>query len=295
MDKVFYGMIPPPKSWSQEKVEEWIGELASLLKRENISSINLPEVIDEIREEERTVPLIEKMDNLKFSELIKKACPDLCVYLNKVTVQLSEKKFMEWVAQANQAGIKDLILVGGEKNSTQEIGLSVVHAAECVKNNFPKINLGGITIFTRKGEAQRIFDKMQHGMCFFVSQIIFETANVKCVLLALEKLCRASEQKMPRIYLSLATATSKIDIEFMQWLGVEFPTAVWSYFMDKKENEINERVFEVLNFNLVEIEHFLSETNMDLGFNVEQLMYKNRGSGERLLKLIRARLKSPIG
>lgn len=202
---------------------------------------------------------------------------------------MSQESLLKWLQDADERGVRNVVLVGGEHANVRYPGPSVLKAAKMIKTDFPYMRLGGIAIFTRKGEAQRILKKMQCGIDFFVSQIIFETSNVKCVLLDLEKQCSKAGMKMPRIYLSVAPASSKVDIEFMQWLGVEFPTAVWSYFMDHEE-EITERVFEVLEMNLDEMGNFLSRTKIDIGFNVEQIMYKSRNSGERLLKLVKKKV-----
>jgi 5,10-methylenetetrahydrofolate reductase len=290
MDKLLYEIIPPPRSWSREKVDEWTKDLCQMLGREQVDSVNLPEVVNETREEERVVPFLEKIDNVEYAEIIKKKYPFLNPIPNKICVRMPHQQLLEWLKDANERGVQSVVLVGGEHSTVRYPGPSVLKAAKMIKADFPSMRLGGITIFTRKGEAQRILNKMQSGIDFFVSQIIFETSNVKCVLLDLEKLCRQADRKMPRIFLSVAPASSKVDIEFMQWLGVEFPTAVWSYFMDHEENEITERVFEMLEMNLDEIGNFLSKTEIDIGFNVEQIMYKSRDSGERLLKLVKKKV-----
>jgi len=290
MDKLLYEVIPPPKSWSAEKVEEWTQELCQMLKKERVDSVNLPEVINETREDERIVPFLEKVDNLGYAGVIKEKCPFLNPIPNKICVRMPRENLLNWIHTVDGTGIQSLVLVGGEHSTIRYPGPSVLKAAKIIKEECPYMRLGGVTIFTRRGEEQRILKKMQHGIDFFVSQIIFETSNVKCVLLDLERLCRRAGLKMPCIYLSLAPASSKADIEFMQWLGVEFPTAVWSYFMDHEEDDITEKVFEVLDFNLDELGHFLSVTKLDIGFNVEQIMYKSREGGERLLKLVKKKV-----
>lgn len=261
-----------------------------MLRKEGVNFVNLPEVVNESREDERVVPFIEKVDNLEYAGMIKDKYSFLNPIPNKICVRMPPDKFDYWLSAAVDQGIQNIILVGGENNSISYPGPSVLKAAKLVKKRHPAMKLGGITIFTRRGEAERIVAKMQHGIDFFVSQIIFETSNVKCVLLDLEKLCTKAGLKMPRIYLSLAAAASKVELEFMQWLGVEYPTAVWSYLIDHEEDEISDRVFEVINLNLDEIEHFISTTNLDIGINVEQIMYKSRESGERLLKLVKKKV-----
>ncbi len=287
MEKLLYEIIPPPRSWSHGKVETWTQDLCLMLEKEEVKFITIPEVVHESREGERVVQLVDKIDSLEFAEIIRKSSRAVAPVPNKICVRASKKELLEWVERAQAMGIGSIVLVGGDDSGASYPGPSVLQAAEMIKSEFPRIKLGGITIFTRREEAARMLGKMRHGLDFFVSQIIFETANMKCVLLDLQKLCLDNRIEMPRIYLSLAPATAKVDIEFMQWLGVEFPTAVLSYFMDREEEGIAERVFEVLDFTLDELAHFISKTNFDIGFNVEQIMYKSRDSGERLLRLVK--------
>lgn len=287
MEKFVYEIIPPPKSWSQEKVESWTRELCQMLEKEGVGFISLPEVIEESRDGERVVSLIDKIDNLEFAALIKRISPTINPIPYKICVRVSEEDLLNWAGHAVFMGIEQIVLVGGERSSFFYPGPTVLQATTLIKAKYPELALGGITIFTRKGEAQRVFDKMQQGIEFFMSQIIFETENMKCVLLELEKRCNENLLKMPRIYLSLAPAESKVDIEFMQWLGVEFPSAVLSFFLDYEKEDIRERVFEVLEFTLEELTRFISKQPFDIGFNVEQIMYKSRDSAERLLKLVK--------
>ena len=292
MEKLLYEVIPPPEAWSFEKIESWSLELAKMLLENGVRAVNLPEVVNESRESERAVPFLKKMDNLAFASVLRKHIGAADIIPNKISVRQPRSEFLAWIEECKTQEIDSIVLVGKESKSISYPGLSVIEASRLVKQHTSTLNVGGITIFTRKREARRILEKMLGGVEFFVSQILFETANFKCVLLGLERRCREQGIAMPRIYLSLAPASNKDEIEFMRWLGVEFPTAIWSYFMDFRGDDITERVFEVLEFTLDEIASFLSKTNFDIGFNVEQIMYQNQEVGERLLKLVKQKVPS---
>ena len=291
MDKLLYELIPPPLKWSNVEVSDWTEKILTLLDSEKIRSIILPEVVSETREEERTVPLLEKVETLSFIDQLLTLSPSLIPIPNIITVHRSEKQLLEWVEQAYKKGIRHLILVGGEKSTIQYRGMPVTKAARAIKPHFPDLILGGITIFTRKDEHKRILQKMESGIEFFVSQIIYETANMKCVLLNLAKLCQKANYSLPRIYLSLAPAEKKSDIEFLQWLGVEFPTALHSYFIGEDDQSVESRVDEMIDFVLEELKYFISRKHFNLGFNVEQVMYHNQESAENLIQHMKQRLK----
>lgn len=290
MDKLIYEVIPPPLKWSSAQLKEWTRKILNLLKEEEIRSINIPEVVSESRERERTVPLLEKIDTLEFIEHLLDHKASIIPIPNLITVHRSEKELLEWVKAAYNKGIRHLILVGGESSSLTYRGLQVAEAAELLSEHFPELKLGGITIFTRKDEPSRILHKMESGIEFFVSQIIYETANMKCVLLNLAKLCQGAGYSLPRVYLSLAPAAKKSDIAFLEWLGVEFPTALHSYFLGGDDENVEGRVDEMIDFVLEELRYFISRKHFNLGFNVEQVMYHNHTSAERLIKHMKQRL-----
>ncbi len=290
MNKLIYEVIPPPKSWTFEQTKEWVSSLVRLLQKQQVHTVIVPEVVSESREGKRTVPITEKIDTFDFINLLLSENPSLTVIPNKITVYHDEKALLHWVEKAYKKGIRKLILVGGDKGSIHYPGLSVTDSASLIKTHYPNILLGGITIFTRKKEHRRIFKKMEHGIDFFVSQIIYETANMKCVLLNLAKLCEKDQRAVPRIYLSLAPAAKKSDIEFLQWLGVEFPTALHFYFMSGEENQVEERVNEMIDFVLEELRYFITRKGFDLGFNIERIMYNNGQNTINLLKHVKERL-----
>lgn len=290
MDKLFYEAIPPPIKWKAEQVEEWTSELLIFLKKEKIRSINIPEVVGESKEQERTVPLIAKIETLDFIDRLQNHSFPITPIPNLITVHRSEIQLIEWVENAYRKGVRHLILVGGEKSSISYPGLQVTTAARLLRNRFPDLKLGGISIFTRKDEPDRILRKMESGIEFFISQIIYETANMKCVLLNLAKLCQAAKLPLPRVYLSLAPAAKLTDIAFLQWLGVEFPSALSSYFSGGGDECVEERVDEMIDFVLEELKYFISRKHFNLGFNVEQVMYHNFPSAQRLIKHMKQRL-----
>lgn len=290
MDKLIYEVIPPQKSWTAEQTKEWISSLITLLGEQQISTVIVPEVVSESRDGERTVPIMEKIDAFDFIDQLLSQNPSLTAIPNKITVYHSEDTLLKWVEKAYKRGIRQLILVGGKKSSISYPGLSVKQSAKLIKAHFPNLLLGGITIFTRKQEHLRILEKMEHGIDFFVSQIIYETANMKCVLLNVAKLCENNKCSLPRVYLSLAPASKKADIKFLEWLGVEFPTALHSYFMSAEENQVEERVDEMIDFVLEELRYFITHKHFDLGFNIEQVMYHNDQNTKSLIKHVKERL-----
>ena len=133
---------------------------------------------------------------------------------------------------------------------------------------------------------------MNSGIDFFISQIIFETANLKQVALNLSKYCKEEGIKFPRIYISLSPASRCKDIEFMKWLGVEFPSAVMLHLTEGNDENVEARTFEVLERVLEELFHFMVMEQIELGFNIEHVTYTNLELAEKLVLDVKRRLNS---
>ncbi|MEN3045849.1 MAG: hypothetical protein ABDH49_02510 [Candidatus Hydrothermales bacterium] len=288
-EKIIFEVIPSPKDWRKEKVFSFCKKIVEIMKEEKIKFLNIPEVVNETaRNEKRNIPYKEKIDNIDFSECLKSLFSFEPI-INKICVRMEKKDFENWVSYAYSKGINYFVLVGGESSKINYPGYTVIEAAKFIKKNFPDVKLGGITIFTRVREPYRILEKMKAGIEFFVSQIIFETSNMKQVLIHLLRLVRIENIKFPYIYISLAPAKRIKDIEFMKWLGVEFPTAV-NFYITENERKVESRTLEVIERMIDEIFDFSHKERLNLGFNIEHVMYSNLELSKIIIEKIKERL-----
>ena len=290
MEDVVLEIIPPAASWNKEKILRYCHNVTSLLRTQNIFSVCIPEVVDENREGERVASFDDKMDNVEFALLLKQHYHDIVPIICKICVRLEKSEFADWLKKVYEKGINHIILVGGEKHDVEYPGFNVLEAANFIKTHYPKIKIGGIIIFTRANEVTHIINKMKAGIEFFCSQIIFETANMKQILTNLSRQCKHEGLCMPKIYLSLALASKTKDIDFMKWLGVEFPTAIYGYLTEKPEDHVESHSIEVVDTILDEIFHFVDKEKLDLGFNIEHVMYTNLMLSQKLFKIVRQRI-----
>ncbi|MBD3285505.1 hypothetical protein GF359_03640 [candidate division WOR-3 bacterium] len=129
--------------------------------------------------------------------------------------------------------------------------------------------------------------KMDAGTDFFVSQIVFETTNLKQVMIELERM--TGIEALPQIYISLAPASRIRDLEFMQWLGVEFPSAILAYLARDGEG-VSERTFEINQRVTDEIFYFIEKRGYRLGFNVEHVIYTNLDLSEGMVEDLKQRM-----
>lgn len=291
-EPIIFEIIPPPINWDQSKVQQYTDEVANTLTQANIALIAIPEVINESREGERTTDFVNKMDNILFSDLLKKRMPHLESILFKISVRLPKKEFEAWIDIVFHKGIRYVTIVGGESNLFNFPGYTVTEAIRYIKQKYPSMQVGAITIFTRPKEPERIIEKIKAGAAFFFSQIIFEAANMKQVVLNLAKECKKENLPFPQIYLSLALASKPRDIEFMKWLGVEFPSAIFSYLTSDHEEEMEQRTLEAIKSTLDEIQHFTEKEHLNIGYNIEHLMFDHLHLSVKLCNEIKTMLGS---
>lgn len=290
MENVTFEVLPPPITWDEEKISKYCLDITHMLRQQNLYSVCIPEVVNESKDQDREVTYIPKIDNVHFAGLLKFHYHALVPILCKICVRLPKDEFIKWVDTIYEKGIRHVILVGGDREDIPYPGYTVTEGASIIKQLYPDMKLGGIAIFTRPKETQRMLDKMHAGIEFFISQIVFEAANLKQVTLNLSKICHHDNLTFPHIYLSIALASKVKDIEFMRWLGVEFPSAIYSYLHDEQEDTVEIRSQTSIDLMLDEIFHFIEKEKLDIGFNIEHVMYANLPISQKLFKNVKQRI-----
>jgi hypothetical protein len=75
----------------------------------------------------------------------------------------------------------------------------------------------------------------------------------------------------------------------MQWLGVEFPSAILAYLARDGEG-VEERTFEINQRVVDEIFYFIEKRGYRLGFNVEHVIYTNLDLSARMVEDLKERM-----
>lgn len=285
MEKILLEILPPPITWDTKKREGYLASILQMTERKGVHTLTLPEIVDEKREKERTINFIAKEDVFAFSEALLKEDPQLLVIPNLIAPIRPLPTILQLIEKNNTS---HLVLVGGESSKKTYPGPSVIETAREIKKQFSKMTLGGIAIFQRKEEAERIVKKAEAGISFFLSQILFETDNLKRTLLNLALLVEKRKVPFPNIYASLAPVTKQEDIAFMRWLGVDIPQAIGHYFDAARAEDLEERVLEVISQVLDEIVDFKRRYGFPIFFNVELVMYNHIKASEKIVQTIKS-------
>lgn len=290
---ILYEFLPPPATLSKKDIVVSLSLFSKRLEKFAVDAVNIPEVREETRSGARSATQMLKLEPRFVCKQLKKFC-DVDIVVNRPIVYTPWEAQLAWLRETYHAyGVKNFVFVGGESSKATYPGITVGEAAKKVtvelKNDFPEILIGGIIIPTRKREVERILHKIENGIEFFTTQIIFEASAMKKLLRELSIACKKRNIKPKMIFLSFAPATTIKDIELLQWLGVAIPkktvlqlTTGWI--------GMGWRSIAICNAILYDILQFVKAHNIEipLGLNVEHVSRHNFELSFLLLKELSA-------
>jgi 5,10-methylenetetrahydrofolate reductase len=282
---VFFEMVPPAKG-KPEALESAMKEIARIQKL--VDAINLPEIHDESRSGDRTFKFVPRIEPRVLGVKIRREF-GLDVVLNRCVVY--ERDQAGWFREtAEKFGLESIVLVGGESSHIQYPGPSVLQAAAEIRAAGLPATLGGISIPSRAQEVERIRCKVAEGLCFFTTQVLFDSNDIVWLIQRLNGL-------EARIFLSFAPVSHQRDIEFLRWLGVDAPADLDHFLIqapaaEKSPGPVSEQTFErSLNLAqriLMDVFDNLPPDPPPLGINIEHINRRNLNSAVRMLEQLGA-------
>ncbi len=277
---VLYEFLPPPKNLLEKDLASSLKIFSALVREHAIDAINIPEVREEERSGKRNTPSMVKLEPRVVSSYFRKY-NDCDVVINRPVVYHSWNKQKQWLSETYHSyGIRNMVFVGGESSRVSYPGLSVADTSKTIfahhQKDFPDIFLGGITIPTRKNEADRVLKKAQAGIEFFTTQVLYESQKSKQFLVDYAKKCTKNKVIPKTIFLSFAPVVAPSDIDLLLWLGVEVSKKTAEKLktgwigMGFRSVAVCESVFlDIMQF--VKKQHI----NVPLGLNVEHINRHN--------------------
>jgi len=285
---VVYEILPPREK--DGTLNSYAANISSLLSQTHIDAINIPEVRDEIGRGKRPVKNQLRAEPREFGKLLQDIVGIESI-VNRVVVHQTLKKEMIWFEETyNKYEIENLITVGGESRNITYPGPSVNKALEAIKQN-EKLNIlcGGISIPSREKESLRLIEKSKNGSEFFTTQVLYDSSKIIRMISHYQKRCDEQNTFPRRLLLSFAPVSSKKNIDFLKWLGVDIPADTEEY-LNENDQRMTERSMEISINVLNETLRFLNENKIvvPIGLNVEHIMsYNFQASIEMLQELAR--------
>lgn len=285
---VVYEILSPREK--DGTLNSYAENISSLLAQTHIDAINIPEVRDEVGRGERPVKNQLRAEPREFGKLLQDIVGIESI-VNRVVVHQTLEKEMVWFEETyNKYEIENLITVGGESRNITYPGPSVNEALEAIKQNLTlDVLCGGISIPSREKESRKLIEKSKNGSEFFTTQVLYDSSKIIKMISHYQKRCDEQNTFPRRILLSFAPVSSKKNIKFLKWLGVDIPTDTEKY-LNENDQIMTERSMEIAINVLNETLTFLNENKIvvPIGLNVEHIMsYNFQASIEMLQELAR--------
>ena len=280
---VMFEMVPPAKG-KPESVDAAVEEARKV--KPLVDAINLPEIHDENRGEERTHKFVPRVEPRKLgSRIVREAGVE--VIINRCVVYQQDQA--SWFRETREKyGVHDFILVGGESSKIQYPGPSVLQAAEQARSAGLNHGLGGITIPSRLHEADRIRRKQAAGITFYTTQVLFDPNDLVSLIQKLNGL-------NVRVFLSFTPVSNSRDLEFLRWLGADVPKDLDRFLLRDAPSgshppspEAKEAAFtrslDLARRILMDVFDNLPPDPPALGLNIEHINRRNFSPAIRMLE-----------
>jgi len=270
--------VVPPAANQPEAIEESLADLRRVTQF--VDAINLPEIHDEDRGTERASKFVERVEPRTFGLRIRREL-GADVVLNRVVVH--DPKPEIWFRETClEPSLRHIILVGGESAQVRYPGPNVTEAAALVRREGLPMTLGGITIPSRKNEADRIRSKARVGIDFFTSQVLFDSNDVVWLVQRLNGL-------QARLFLSFAPVSHRRDLQFLRWLGADIPENLDRFLLGPEEGAAApasvclERSLDLAQRILMDVFDNLPPDPPPLGLNIEHINRRNFSPAVKML------------
>ena len=141
-----------------------------------IRHVMIPGMIAE--EDDRPVPMKQKLDVLDFWSIIKSQLPGVNGLCTQVTAFMDEPSLRQRLAELRAAGMEGVVFVGVPRtmNDGEGFGVAPTDALSIYRQLVP--NRGVILIPTRDGEQGRLNFKCNQGATYAMTQLLYSDAIV---------------------------------------------------------------------------------------------------------------------
>jgi len=222
-----FGTGPPRQTTPEETAKVIAQQLVEQMSLLEVDALAIYDVQDELGRsgEERPFPFVPSHHPHHFARYFQDcpSCPSLVVY--HALAYHQKEDFPSFLSKAQEdAQCHAIVLVGG---SSRHDGLSVADAAEEVRAGSYGFCVGGITLAERHRDRGMehiiVSQKVERGLSFFTSQVVYNADNAICFLQDYDQLCKSQALTPARIIFTFAPFGRQETADFLSWLGVELP------------------------------------------------------------------------
>lgn len=271
-DIILYGITPPKKGTSEDKINEISARQVDRLKNQDVDGLILYDIQDEKSrtDEERPFPFMETLDCYDYSQ---KHLQDLEIpkIIYRAVGKYSETELTDFLTQANPQ--ENLTIFVGAASKSDEVSVSMSDAYKIRSQVESEVLLGGVVIPERhlsKGDEHlRVFEKITQGCTFFVSQGVYDVNASKNFLSDYYYYGKENNIPLVPILFTLTPCGSAKTLQFMKWLGISIPRWLENDLINS--NDILQRSVDVSEQSYRELKEFADEKGIPVGCNIESV------------------------
>lgn len=269
---LFYGMTPPKLTTEDDRLKEVAAKQIERIKRVPIDGLVLYDVQDESARTDvsRPFPYMATLAPDVYSDNYLQEL-DVPKIIYKSIGKFNRDSFTSWINK-NSDNIDCCVLVGAASKS-QAVSLSLHDAYKIKAASGSSLMLGGVTIperhVTKKDEHIRIFDKIDNGCGFFISQCVYSVNNAKDFLSDYYYSSLENNRELKPVIFTLTPCGSMKTLEFMNWLGIDIPN--WLKNELKHSEDFLAKSVKVCEEIAAELIEYCKNKNMPIGFNIESV------------------------
>lgn len=269
---LLYGITPPKAQTSLEKVNEIAIRTLNNLSSLDIDALVVYDVQDESARttEERPFPFSSALDPFTFASqhLHALAVPKI---IYRPAGKFTKEELSCWLEDLTKHKFYPVFV--GLPTPDYIVKTSLKEAYELWRKYEAQSVIGAVTIPERhavlKDEDVRIFDKVDSGVSYFISQCIFNVDFTKKMLDDLLMACQKKDQSIPTLIFTLTVCGSLKTIQFMEWLGIHIPEDV-KEDLKTSENTVGRSVEIALDI-ANELIDYCTKRSIPFGFNIESV------------------------
>lgn len=273
-----YGTVPPRQSVPEDKVRKMAEKLVSEIEGLGVDALVIYDVQEESgrTEGERPFPYSPSRAPEDYVMILKECMktPIECIIYHALPYHPKEY-FTTFLKKVVDSDSHAIVLVGGP---SQYNGYSVTDAAKIVQQNaetYP-LCIGGITLPERHTATGRehliVAAKVDQGISFFTSQVVYNADNAISFLQEYDMLCKNENKTPARIMFTFAPFGREETAVFLRWLGVELPEGTKKRVLSKgpPKNCVDEAI-QICRENLKRILYACTIYGIEipLGFTTE--------------------------
>lgn len=264
---------------SPKKIYAIAEKLRARLSKLDLDAINVYDIQEEASRtpiSSRPFPFLPTIDSREYAKILKNLTGKEIINY-KCVVHHPREDFEAWLDESwQQFELRYLTLVGGSSSKKSYPGPTLPQAAQMTAAHKYDFTFGGVTIAERhvsKGnEHLKLIQKTQLGMKFFTSQVVYQPSATIQLLQDYSQKCQELKLSPVRIILTFAPCGHLKTLQFLKWLGVNFPLEAEREIFSAQSPL--QKSLEVCCSTLRQILRSIRHSQILLGINVESVSIK---------------------